>query len=155
LKKFVFSLQSVYKYKQTQRDQKQNELAKAQNKLNELREREKELIHKLSENARQYENGLNTGMSPVQIAWYDNYTVFLNHRLAKLAVLIRDAERIAELKKSELVAIMREIKTLERLKEEQYLTYMEDSAKEQEKELGDLMSFQSTGEKGNLIPEMA
>jgi flagellar biosynthesis chaperone FliJ len=94
-------------------------------------------------------------MSPVQIAWYDNYTVFLNHRLAKLAVLIRDAERIAELKKSELVAIMREIKTLERLKEEQYLTYLEDSAKEQEKELGDLMSFQSTGEKGNLIPEMA
>jgi hypothetical protein len=61
LKKFVFSLQSVYKYKQTQRDQKQNELAKAQNKLNELREREKELIHKLSENARQYENELNTG----------------------------------------------------------------------------------------------
>ncbi|MGI5970196.1 MAG: flagellar export protein FliJ [Oscillospiraceae bacterium] len=147
MKRFVFSLQPLLKLKRINEKQKKTELAEIQNRLNELYAEKEELERRLEESSIGYKKEMRKGMPPPRMAWYANFADYLQAHLKALNASICEAERIKEAKQSELVTLMKEIKTIEKLREEQYRAYLEEAAKDEERVLGDLISYNKSVEK--------
>ena len=146
MKKFAFSLQSVLHVKNIQEKQIKAELAEIQNQLNKLFEKQTELKQQLDDSSGQYGDEMLKGMSVPRMAWYINFADYIQAQLKKLDSSIREVEQKLQNKKTELIAIVKEIKTIEKLREEQYRAYLEEVSKEEEKVLGDLISYNKTTE---------
>ncbi len=146
MKKFTFSLQSVLHVKNIQEKQIKAELAEIQNQLNKLFEKQTELKQQLDDSSGQYGDEMLKGMSVPRMAWYINFADYIQAQLKKLDSSIREVEQKLQNKKTELIAIVKEIKTIEKLREEQYRAYLEEVSKEEEKVLGDLISYNKTTE---------
>lgn len=146
MKKFVFSLQSVLKVKKVQQEQKKGELAKIISELNMLYAEEETLNLQLENSSRQYVDDMLNGMQSSRMLWYCNYAEYIKDQLKRLGGQIEETEQKKEEKQTELVAFTKEIKTLEKLRQEQLIEYMDQTAKEEEKEIGDLISYNKTVE---------
>lgn len=144
MKKFVFSLQSVLRVKCIQEKQKIAELAEIQNQLNEFFTQQMDLKKQLESSSSQYGDEMRKGMTVPQMAWYTNYAYYIKSLLKKLDVRIRETEQKKKAKRAELISVVKEIKTIEKLREEQYRVYLEAVAKEEEKIMGDMISYNKT-----------
>ena len=136
----------MWRVKTIQEKQKKAELAEILNQLKKLQEEAESLRRQLEENNSRYCDGLSSGMPASQMAWYDNFTCYTNELIEKICVRIKEVEQKKEVKQSELVFLVNEIKTLEKMQEEQYREYLRQVAKEEENVLGDLMSYASAAE---------
>ena len=146
MKKFTFSLQSVLRVKNIQGKQREAELAEIQNQLNELFAQQENLEKQLENSSIQYGDDMLNGMQVPQMAWYANFADYIQTQLKKLGVRIGEAEQKKQIKKAELISVVKEIKTIEKLREEQYRAYLEEVSQEEEKVLGDLISYNQTME---------
>ena len=146
MKKFSFSLQSVLNVKTIQEKQKKAELAEIQNQLNELLAKQADLNKELEDSSIRYSREMQNGMSAPQMAWYVNFADYIKTQLKQLAVRIEETQRNVQIKRAELTALVKEKKTIEKLREEQYRAYLEEVSKEEEKVLGDLISYNMTTE---------
>ena len=146
MKKFKFSLQSVLRVKTIHEKQKKAELAEIQSVLNKLLTHRADLVKKLENSSSQYGAEMRAGMTVPRMAWYLNFADYIQSQIKALDVSIREAEQKKQDKRTELIAVVKEIKTIEKLREEQYKAYLEEVSKEEEKVLGDLISFNKTME---------
>ncbi len=146
MKKFTFSLQSVLRVKNIYEKQKKAELAEIQSFLNKLLAQKTGLERKLENSSLQYGAEMRQGMPVPRMAWYANFADFIQAQIKALELSIQEAEERKEAKKAELVAVVKEIRTIEKLREEQYRAYLEEVSKEEEKVLGDLISYNKTME---------
>ena len=87
-----------------------------------------------------------------RIAWYYDYTGFIREKLLRLETLIRDAREKKDALREQLVTMTREADALGKLKEEQYREYLYETAKEEEKVLGDLMSYERSAKNSESEP---
>ena len=141
MKKFSFSLQPLLKVKRIQEKQKKAELAEILNRLDELHARERDHVKQLEDSNVRYEKEMRRGMPLPRMAWYTNYADYLGTQLKTLRISIDEAQQKKEAKQAKLVSLMKEIKTIENLREEQYRAHLNEIAKEDEKVLGDLISY--------------
>lgn len=148
MKKFVFSLQSVLKLKKVQLELKKGELAKILRELDELYSEEEALKLQLENSSRQYADGMRDGMNISRMLWYCNYAEYIKDQLKRIGVQIEQVELKKEEKQIELVALMKEAKTLEKLRQEQLKGYLDQVAKEEEKEIGDLIAYNKAVDTG-------
>lgn len=146
MKKFRFSLQAVYQFQKTLEKQKKIELSEIQAELNRIFIEKADCEQRQDDSSRQYRKSVGTGMPASQMAWYGNFAEYLQDRIRQLNGIIEELEKKKQLLQSELIAVMKEIETLDKLREEQYRIYLDETAKEEEKELGDLMSYRKTAE---------
>ncbi len=146
MKKFAFSLQSVLKVKTIQEKQKKQELAEIRNRLNELYAKQAELNKELDDSSLRYGDEMRKGMSVPRMAWHTNFADYIKTQLQQLDVIIRQTLEKKQAKQLELFALVKEKKTIEKLREEQYRAYLEEAAKEEEKILGDLISYNKSME---------
>ena len=142
MKKFVFSLQSLFDYKVTIEKQQKAELQKARNALRELLKEELRLQNAYAENERSLERALreSTDITTALIE-HDAYFRFLRDALKDIRQRIVEAEEYVSECQDRLMTTMKEIKTYKKLREEQYQDYMKEVQTEEEKEMGDIVSF--------------
>ena len=144
MKKFSFTLQSVYEYKLTVEKLQKAELKKAQEALALLLAEEQQIKNSQSQNEQSLAEGIEKGEDiPRIMAEHDAYFRFLREWLEK----VRDEIYLAEEHKNEcearLIKTMKELKTYLKLKDEQYREYLKEVQIEEEKNMGNLVSFKT------------
>jgi len=142
MKKFVFSLQALFNYKQTVEKMQKAELKKAQIALRELLNEEQRLLRAYADNESSLEKALrNNNDVGTALSEHDAYFRFLRDALKELRERIVKAEEVVLKCQERLIVTMKEIKTYNKLREEQYLRYRKEVQAEEDKEMGDLVSF--------------
>ena len=142
MKKFVFTLKTVLEYKLTVEKTQKAALAAAEALLRALYAELQQLneIFDRNSNARETELLAKTADSQTLQA-YDTFFQKLGEEKQELAVRIEKAEA-AKLRCQEvLIVTMKELKAYNKLRDKQYQEYLKDVASEDEKELGDIISF--------------
>ena len=142
MKKFVFSLAAVYEYKQTVEKLQKADLSNAQAALRALQEEEYRLELAYANNKKTLDEALasNTGVADALVQ-HDAYFRYLRDAREVLAAKIVKAEEHKEKCQALLITTMRELKTYENLRAEQYAAYLKEVQAEEEKNMGDLVSF--------------
>ena len=142
MKKFVFSLQALFNYKLTVEKQQKAELSDARQALRILLEEEQRLKDDYAGNERSLEKAL-CDDKDIQTALneHDAYFRFLRDALKELRAKIATAEKIVRKCQMRLIVTMREIKTYNKLRDEQYADYLIELKSEEGKEIDDLVSF--------------
>ncbi|MCL2046246.1 MAG: hypothetical protein FWG88_07655 [Oscillospiraceae bacterium] len=142
MKKFVFTLQALYNYKLTVEKTQKAELKIAQNALSELLDEEQRLLEAYAENERSLERALRENKNiPKALEEHDAYFRYLRDALLELRERIIAAEEYVAQCQERLIGTMKEIKTYEKLRAEQYYEYLKEVQLEEEKEMGDLVSY--------------
>ena len=147
MKKFVFTLQPVFNYKQTVEKLQKAELKKAQQALQELRDEERRLEQAYADNERSLDKALRENINVAQaLSEHDAYFRFLRDALKELRERILKAEEIVYECQQRLIVTMKEIKTYKKLRDEQYYDYLKEVQAEEDKEMGDFVSFNVVSE---------
>lgn len=142
MKKFVFTLASVLKYKQTVEKKQRADLAAIVAILQKLYARDNELDEAFERCGVSLARVLREGLDIAnELPRHDAYFLFIRDEKKLLAKKIEAAEREKHKCQQALIKTMNEIKTLENLREEQYERYMEEVRAEEAKDLSDLISF--------------
>jgi flagellar FliJ protein len=142
MKKFKFTLQPLYNYKQTVERLQKAELKKAQQALYELQAEEQRLLKAYADNERSLEIALQSNEDVGSaLSEHDAYFRFLREALIEIRELIAKAEEVVRECQERLIITMKELKTYLKLRDEQYQRYLKEVQAEEEKEMGDLVSF--------------
>ena len=142
MKKFVFSLQALLNYKLTVEKQHKADLSKAQQALRILLDEERRHMDAYAENERSLDRALRENINiPAVLSEHDAFFRFLRDALTEVRERIAVAERVVRECQMRLIVTMREIKTYNKLRDEQYQEYLIEVQSEEEKEIGDLVSF--------------
>lgn len=145
MKKFVFTLQAVARYKDTVEKKQKSELARVNALLRELYDEEQSIIAAQTKCAASLLCALEEGRDiPGEMERHDLYQQFLRERLEDVRQRIVWAEAEKKRIQALLIVTMKEQKTLARLREEQYAAYLEETRQEEDKLIGDLISHRST-----------
>jgi len=142
MKKFKFTLQALYNYKQTVERLQKAELKRAQQALDDLLSEEQRLLRAYANNERSLEEALRKGENIVAaLSEHDAYFRYLRDALIEIRKKIAEAEEVVRLCQERLVLTMRELKTYLKLRDEQYHAYLKEVQAEEAKEMDDLVSF--------------
>ena len=147
MKKFKFTLQAVYNYKLTVEKMQKAELRKAQQALRELLAEEQRLLQAYADNERSLERALYENVDIVAaLSEHDAYFRFLRDALKVVREKIVKAREVVVKCQERLIITMKELKTYVKLREEQYQRYRKEVQADEEKEMGDLVSFNTITE---------
>ena len=144
MKKFKFTLLALYKYKQTVEKIQLGELRRAEQALRELLDEKQRILDAFAENERSLNRALRQRINVGEaLAMHDRYFKFLRDLLTALEPKIIRAEKVRDRCRERLILTMRELKTLVKLRDEQYAAYLKEVQAESAKEIGDLVSFKT------------
>jgi len=144
LKRFKFTLQPVYNYKLTVEKLQKAELRRAQQILRELRAEERRLEKAYADNELSLEKALRENLDvATALSEHDAYFRYLRDALKELRERIVKAEEVVTECQNRLIATMKEIKTYKKLRDEQYQSYLKEVQAEEDKEMGDIISFKT------------
>ena len=147
MKRFVFTLQALANYKNTVERMQKAELRRAQQALRELQDEEQRLLRAYAENERSLERALRENNNVVAaLSEHDAFFRFLRDALNELRERIIKAEALVRECQARLIVTMNEIKTYDKLRAEQYYDYLKEVQTEEEKEMGDIVSFNTVNE---------
>jgi flagellar FliJ protein len=147
MKKFKFTLQSLYNYKLTVEKLQKAELSKAQQALQLLLNEEKRIQKAQRDTELSLELALEKGENIVAaLTEHDAYFRFLRDALVELQGKIVRAEEIVRLCQEKLIITMKELKAYDKLRDEQYYAYRMEVQAEEAKVLDDLVSFKVISE---------
>jgi len=150
MKKFVFSLQALYKYKQTLERLHKGELSVLNAEVNRIRAALQAEVARYEDAKNALAAILQSGKGVISaMREYNEYFKLLTDRIAEFVKELRAAEKKRDECLDKLVAVMKEIKTYDKLREEQYRRYLKEVQAEEEKAINDLVSFTAT------VPETA
>jgi len=142
MKKFKFTLQSLYNYKLTVEKLQKAELKRAQQALQVLLDEEKRLIKAWADNEKSLEEALLKGENVgTALSEHDAYFRFLRDALIEIRKKIVKAEQVVRECQERLILTMKELKTYLKLREEQYQAYLKEVQAEEAKTMDDLVSF--------------
>jgi len=144
MKRFKFTLQPLYNYKQTVEKLQKAELSKAQQALRELQAEERRLEQAYYDNEQSLERALRENVNVgVALSEHDAYFRYLRDALKEIRARIVQAEEIVYQCQQRLIVTMKELKTYVKLRDEQYERYRKEVQAEEDKEMGDLVSFKT------------
>lgn len=144
MKKFKFSLQPSLNVKNTLEKQQKGEFAKAQQYYNECLNQLELLKRTLAEADAQYQDIARTGTSATNLVMFSQYFTYMNEEINNQKLEVQRALEARAQKQKQLIKTMQERKVLEKLKERKLEEYNEEVRAEQEKEIGDLVSYRSS-----------
>ena len=142
MKKFKFKLQPLVKYKETIERMQKEELRRAQEALKELQWEEQRLLQAYADNERSLEEALEKNENVAQaLSEHDAYFRYLRDAIKVVREKIVKAEQVVINCQEKLIVTMKELKTYDKLREEQYQEYLMEVKAETEKEMDDIVSF--------------
>jgi len=150
MKKFKFTLQSLYNYKLTVEKLQKAELKRAQQALQELLDEEQRLLKAREDTEISLEKALakgeNVGDALIE---HDSFFRFLRDALVEIRIKIVKAEEVVRECQERLILTMKELKTYLKLREEQYQAWMKEAQAEEAKNIDDLVSFKVINQEAN------
>jgi len=142
MKKFKFTLQPLFNYKLTIEKLQKAELRKAQQALRELLDEERRLEQAYADNERSLERALIENVDvATALTEHDAYFRYLRDALKEIRERIVIAEELVRKCQEVLIITMKELKTYKKLRDEQFRVYLKEIQAEEDKEMGDLVSF--------------
>jgi len=142
MKKFKFTLQSLYNYKLTVEKLQKAELKKAQQILQELLDEEQRLLKAWADNELSLEEALRKGENiSAALMEHDAFFRYLRDALIEIRIRIVKAEEVVRECQERLILTMKELKTYLKLRDEQYQAWTKEVQAEEAKNIDDLVSF--------------
>ena len=132
MKKFVFSLTKVLRFKEQNLDVLKNEMLQLQSRLLVIEEKIRQLNRELVTRSEQLQEESRTGISAQKLMSCQYYLHSLIQKISEATADRIACEKQIEQKKEELVQLKGEISGLERLEEKQRDDYRKAEAKAQE-----------------------
>ena len=144
MKKFVFTLQSLYDMKIRTEEQQKIQMKKIQDRQLKLNE-ELNVLKKSFENTKEkHSKRLKEGVLSRELNQYSQYFKDLTSAITRQKGMIAQAEREKQKLLEEQIETKKEIKTLNKLRDSQYQAYLHELKIEEEKIMGDLVSYKET-----------
>lgn len=144
MKKFSFTLQALLHLKESLEKQERNNLAVLTRRLNELLSDRDDMVRRRENASELYSAKLASGMMASETQQYTHYFRMMKETLEEQAKKIKLVQDDIEACRQKLVEVMREIHMYENLKDKQYQEYLQEVQIEEEKTIGDFVSYQST-----------
>ena len=144
MKKFVFTLETLSRVKESEKMQREGLLVKAQRALDELKMQRKALQERLDGQNQIFRARMLAGVNGEELRVFNNHKTYLAEAIERLTKGIEKAALERDACRNGLVETMKETKTLEKLREKQYELYLEEVRREEEKSVGDFVAFQIT-----------
>lgn len=141
MKKFSFTLEVLLKVKCSLEKQHKALLMEAQRRLLALEEELLGLYARRETTQQEYRQEGVSGVHPDRLRVYGFYFEHLRQAIAEQKERIEAAQQEKLRLQAQLLRTMKEIKALRKLREKQYQEYLAQVAREEEKAIGDLVSF--------------
>lgn len=141
MKKFKFTLQSVYELSLSTEKQQQIQIKKLEDTLARLRYELEELKVAYLDGKDRLAEEMKAGLTSDKLTQYNVYFEnLINTMISKKESILRvEEEREKWIQK--IIETRKEIKTMEKLRDAQYEAYLFEERQESEKEIGDIVSF--------------
>ncbi|MCL1816303.1 MAG: hypothetical protein FWG43_01695 [Clostridiales bacterium] len=144
MKKFVFTLEALAKYKASLEKKQKAELFRVTALLNTLYGEQNRLKEDLKHNDASQNQALQEQQELIaELKRHNNYRLYLQEKLAELKKQILAAQAEKKRIQALLIVIMKEIKTLKRLRSEQYQAYLEEVRKEEALIISDIIAHKN------------
>jgi flagellar export protein FliJ len=144
MKKFTFTLQALLHLKESLEKQERNNLAVIARRHSQLVAERDDMLARRESASELYGAKLAGGMIAMETQNFTSYFRMMKDLLAEQERKIAQAQKELDVCRQKLVEVLREIHMLENLKEKQYQLYLQEAQIEQEKIIGDFVSYQST-----------
>ena len=141
--KFNFGLSSILSIKEKIEDLKKNEMAKAIMELEAEKERLRYLEQIRHDTIASFRESLNMGVKPEDIKQHNYYLDKLKLMIKAQKLAIVRAEEKVEQCRLALVEAMRERKSLDKLRENEYEEYLVEEKKEEQKAIDEVVSYKT------------
>ena len=141
MKKFAFSLETLYRLKKTLKDKLQAEYAAAAATLDRACREKEQLQEHLSAETRSYETKLKRGMAVVDILAYSLYFEEFQNRIKAASESVERAQREAARRRNEMIEGFKEVRILEKLRDRQYEEYKVEEERAAIGEIENIFSF--------------
>ncbi len=143
MKRFVFRLQTLLKVKEAIEKQQKAHLAMVQQKLYALIDELKFLRDKRDTLNAQYQQEASQGMNADIMQLYLRYFDHLRDLIYETVVKIEDTRKERARAQAALLRTMKEIKSLKKLREDQYHEYLAEVAREEADAINEIVSFKA------------
>jgi len=145
MKKFKFTLQALQNYKLTVEKLQRAELKRAQQVLRDFQNEEARLLGAWADNELSLEKALKSGLDVGgALSEHDAYFRFLRDELVEIREKIVEAEEVVLECQEKLMMTMKELKTYEKLRDEQYQVWLKEAQLEDAKEMDDIVHHTSS-----------
>ncbi|MBP1757600.1 MAG: hypothetical protein H6Q62_456 [Firmicutes bacterium] len=141
MKKYTFSLAALRKSRQKQEQEQRRELALIQSRIDQLNDTRDQLLASIDKLLTQRDQQLKTGAQPLEL---QNYLFSYSQMADQRDVLdnqIRQAGQDHEKCRNQLIALMVEIKGLDKLEQKQWAEFQTLEAQAEEAVMNDMVSF--------------
>jgi len=142
--RFQFRLQQFLGVKEQIEDQKELEYGKALQKVEEEKNRLREMHEQRQSAINSLRDALTKAIAPIEIRRYNNSIERLKNHIKVQEERLAAAEAFAEEKRQELVQAMKERKALEIVKENALEEFLREEDLAQRKQVDELVSFKYT-----------
>ncbi len=141
MKKFIFELQTLHDIKQKEEDFEKKHLKSIEERLSKLHEGLEDLNSKMETAKYELKEQMISSVKAHFLHHYDNYMkkIKIETNKQKEKILYESQQKDECVKR--LVALQKELKSLEKLYEQKYEEYLQETKKEQEKIIDDIVSF--------------
>ncbi len=141
MKKFEFPLRALYDVKTTQKEEKQGEYLNAQAIQDQVSARKEELKRSLEAGRKKCADRMQQGITTRELQVYGAFLEEQQTQLERARADLLRAQQVTEQRRGELVALHKEIKMLDKLREEQYRAYLVEVNKKETSAIEDVLTF--------------
>ncbi len=141
MKRFRFALQPLMKVKQTLEKQLKGELLQINMRLRILQEEKTAEEDRLAKAAADHQARLRRGAAMAEVSGYPGYCAFQCEVIDGLSRRIEATLQERAACQEKLIAIMKDLKMLENLRERKYAEYLQENEREAQKEMDDFVSY--------------
>jgi flagellar export protein FliJ len=141
MKQFVFTLQSFYDMKLSEEEQQKIRMQMIIERLFAQTEELSRMKKAFNQSKQTFCEKISRGLKSDELAQYNRYFSSLTEGMMVQKERIAKTEKEKEKCLKEQIEIKKEIKTLDKLRESQYEAYQYGLKLEEEKEIGDLVSY--------------
>lgn len=139
MKKFLFRLKAVLRYKNRLLDTALEELAELREKVAQTERMIRQTRQEFAECNVQLRRLSTEGATPGEIGGYRVYLESLSEKERRLESLKQSLLEQVEAKQQKILTLRTDVSSLEKLQERQYHSYLTDLRKSEEKELEELL----------------
>jgi flagellar export protein FliJ len=143
LRKFTFTLHALLHLKESVEKQERNNLSVISRKLHALEAEREEMLTRRDSASASYGEHLAEGMPVSDTRKFTDYFRMMKELISEQDRKIQDAQVEIEACRKRLMEVLREIRMLENLRDKQYAQYLQEVQAEDEKMIGDFVSFQT------------
>lgn len=143
MSRFKFRMDNILNLREKLEDKKKQEYGDAAKKLQIENQKKEKLINETMYFSQNLCEKMVERIFPEEVISYNQYINYLKIKTVEQEKMVIKAANHAEKKREELLEAVKQKKMLESLKEKQWTEFQEESNREEQKQIDEIVSFQS------------